>query len=1023
MNKRKFINCLIVACLVVFSGSVSAQKTRIYHSPEHEYKLADELFLMQQYGSAKNMYRSVYNAIEEKYNPMKQFSLYREAVCASLLYHEDAEKLALFFMSEYPEYDQNQRLWFYLAGYYFDRKQYKKALNAYEQVEMRVLSNKEEEAAYRFKKGYCYFIQDKYDKAKPLLLEVKSGDSQYANRALFYYSHILYIENSYNAALQGFVQLLSEETYSEIVPFYIVHIYFATQEYEKITAQASELLAKSSKRRLPEINHIIAQSYFMQRNYAQAIPYYEAYHATTQSAVSCEDYYSAGYSYYADKQYDKAIPLLTKSICDNDSLKQYASFVLANCYLETNQKSFASRLFYSAYELDKNPQITEEALFNYAKLQYELSNNPFVGAISAFEQYINNYPNSIRKNEAESYLSTIYLTTKNYRAAIASLEKINPKSPTLLKAYQRVANFRGMELFNDGNYDEADKYFDIALLNNFDPLVYAQATFWKAEIDYRKGNYREAAKGYDVFLSLSTAKSTQEYANAFYNSGYADFKLKNYRAALNKFAEFQKRKTNTTSNKITADVHNRMGDCYYMLSELQNAHTQYNKVIEMNVYDVDYALYQRAITEGGLQNANAKIATLKLLESKYPKSPYVAESQYEIANTYYVRNQHAEAIQAYSNFIEKNPRNPLVKKASLELGSIYYNTEQDEKASEIFKSIVKNYPNSEESRTALKTLENIYTSSGNVEDFFTYVRNANPSMKITVSYQDTVTYKAASEKYFNRNFTEAEKGFDSYIKQFPQGAFITPAHFYLAECAIQRSDFQKALLAYEFVIKQQDEQFLTNALLNAAEIYYLNKEYNNALIYLNMVETQCVASLLPTQSMAVMLTKLHCYYGNNDFANAISSGENILKEEKASTEAKEKARAIIARSALALNNYELATTHFTILSKQSKSEIASESMYNLAFVEFAKGNTEAAEKKIFEIIANISHDYWQANSYILLGDIYVKKGNTFQAKYTYQSIMENYEGDDDLVQIATDKYNKIIAAEENEKPKQEEEED
>jgi TolA-binding protein len=326
---------------------------------------------------------------------------------------------------------------------------------------------------------------------------------------------------------------------------------------------------------------------------------------------------------------------------------------------------------------------------------------------------------------------------------------------------------------------------------------------------------------------------------------------------------------------------------------------------------------------------------------------------------------------------------------------------------ELFKTIIKNYPNTDESTAALKRIESIYTSNGNVEEFFTYVRGVS-SVKITVSYQDSVTYKAASEKYFNRNFTDAEKGFDAYIEKFPQGAFITDAHFYLAECAARRSDYQKALPAYEFVIKQQDEQFLTTALLNAAEIYCLNKEYNNALTYLNVLEHR---ELLPTQNIAVMVNKLQCYYGNNDYANAISSGENILKEEKASNDDREQARAIIARSALALKDYNLAATHFTVLSKQSKSEIASEAMYNLAFIEFAKENMDAAEKKIFEIIANISHDYWQANSYVLLGDIYVKKGNTFQAKYTYQSIMENYDGDDDLKQIATDKYNAIIEKE------------
>jgi hypothetical protein len=45
-----------------------------------------------------------------------------------------------------------------------------------------------------------------------------------------------------------------------------------------------------------------------------------------------------------------------------------------------------------------------------------------------------------------------------------------------------------------------------------------------------------------------------------------------------------------------------------------------------------------------------------------------------------------------------------------------------------------------------------------------------------------------------------------------------------------------------------------------------------------------------------------------------------------------------------------------------------------------------------------------------LGDIYLEKGNSFQAKHTYLSIIENYDGED-LKQIATEKYDKIIEKE------------
>jgi tetratricopeptide (TPR) repeat protein len=1005
MNKEYCKKWLVIMMIILFSGSVFAQKTHSYHSPEHEYKLANELYAKEQYSSAKNMFSKVYEAIEDKYDLKKQTSLYYMSVCAVVLYHEDAEKLVLFFMSEYPEYSHVRRLWYYLGNYYFENRQYKRSLEAYEQMDTRIISTDEYNLC-KFKKGYSYFMQENYNAAKPLLKDASMVNNRYKNKALFYYSHILYTEQLYSTALTGFEQLKNEATYSEIVPFYIAHIYFATERYEDIIRQSDELVQKSSKKRLPEINRIIAQSYFQLKQYDKAIEYFEYYYSTSETTIPCDDYYMGAYAYYSEKLYNKAIPLFTKAICENDTLNQYIYFTMGNSYLKTGQKDFASRAFFSAYNLKINQMMTEDALFEYAKLQYELSTNPFVDAITAFEQYLNNYPTSQRKNEVEIYLSTIYLTTKNYKAAIASLEKINNKSVVLMKAYQRVIYFRGLELFNDGLYDEAEKQLDFAIANNFDAVIYAQATFWKAEIVYRKGDYLASQKEYNLFLSLSQAKFTQEYPMALYNGGYADFKTKQYRNALNKFLDFQKLESLIKDKRIISDAYNRAGDCYFMLSELNNAKTQYQKVIDRKLYDVDYALYQIAQSEGGLRQFDEKIKTMKTLEKNYPKSPYVVEAQYEIANTYFARGQNNEAAIAYQSFVTNNPRNPLAKTALLKLGSICYNIEQDEKALEVFKLIVSNYPNSEEASIALKNIENVYTSNGNVDEFFTYVRGVSFA-NITASYQDSVMYNSAAEKYFNRKFSEAEKDFENYIHQFPEGVFIVNAHFYWAECAFNNSDNEKALQGYEYVIKHEDEHFMTTCLLNAANILYTQKEYEKALSYYRLLEQKAI---LPTQKVDALLGEARCYQEMENYTLAISTAETLFKEEKANDEVKGNARLIIARSAMVSDNYDLAKTEYTALSKQNKSETVSEALYSLAYIEYKKGNLDQAEKKIFEVLTNISHDYWLAKSYILLGDIYLEKGNSFQAKHTYQSIIENYDGED-LKQVATEKYNKIIEKE------------
>ena len=65
-------------------------------------------------------------------------------------------------------------------------------------------------------------------------------------------------------------------------------------------------------------------------------------------------------------------------------------------------------------------------------------------------------------------------------------------------------------------------------------------------------------------------------------------------------------------------------------------------------------------------------------------------------------------------------------------------------------------------------------------------------------------------------------------------------------------------------------------------------------------------------------------------------------------------------------------------------------------------------------------DYWLAKSFILWADIFHARGNNLQAKQTLQSIIDNYDGED-LVGVARQKLDAIVAAEQP-APQPEEEE-
>ena len=56
---------------------------------------------------------------------------------------------------------------------------------------------------------------------------------------------------------------------------------------------------------------------------------------------------------------------------------------------------------------------------------------------------------------------------------------------------------------------------------------------------------------------------------------------------------------------------------------------------------------------------------------------------------------------------------------------------------------------------------------------------------------------------------------------------------------------------------------------------------------------------------------------------------------------------------------------------------------------------QKTEKEVFAFSDREPQPYWLAKAYLLLGDVYVRKGDTFQARATWQSVADGYSPDDD----------------------------
>lgn len=990
--------CVLITSLYL---QVSAQKTGIYSNPQASYDQAIDLYNKAKYGSAKVVFNEL--ATGEKSN-IQAGSEYYAAMCAAQLFHPDAIMRFEKFIETYPQNAQANNAIFELAKLQLTDKNYREALENFSRVDRFELSE-EEQNEYYFKQGYAYFKTDNLKKARENFSLLIEKPNKYNIPANYYYAHIAYSEKNYETALKHFERVATDETFRDVVNYYIVQIYALQGRYDELIAKSLPLLEMGSDKKTAEIARLTADAYFHQKEYKTSLKYFNQYLESKPSSISPIDNYEIAFANYKNGNYPQAIKYFQLVATGQDTLAQNAYYHLGDCYIKTNQKRFAFNAFNSAFKIKADPALTEEALFNYAKLAVELSYNPYNEAVNALQEYLNKYPESARRDELYGYLADLYLLTKNYKNALTSIQHIKKRNTRLDAAFQKIAYYRGIELFNETDYDGAILLFSQARDLTSDNSIKALSSYWSGEAYYRSARWDKAVEAFNKFLVTPGAISQPYFSTADYNIGYCYFKKKDYNKAAGSFRKYLSNKK--TDIKMAADANLRLGDCYFMTKEYASAVGYYQKAATSKVNDADYAMYQTGISYGVQGDMENKITALRKMLTTFSKSNYTDDALYEIGLTFNVIDRDKDALTYFQRVVKEFPNSPFVKKSLLKTGLIFFNQNRNEEALTTLKRVAKNYPGTPESKEALGSIKSIYVEMNQVDEYMDFSKEV-PQADISRSEQDSLTYIAAENQYMNGNCEKANTGFTKYISKFPEGSFILEANFYKAECAYRSQRFDEALKSYQFIMAQQRSRFTANAAARTAQIHHTQNNYEAALENYILLEETADQPGMIINSLA---GQMQCNYALKRFGLAIQSAQKLLTLDKLTENITTEAHITIARSAYELRNTELARKEFEETAKLSKNEMAAEAEYMLAQLEYENAAYDKCEKSVFALSENYaSYDYWVAKGFLLLSDVYIKKGNTFQAKQTLQSIIDNYEGQD-LVAMASEKLAAIAESE------------
>jgi TolA-binding protein len=323
--------------------------------------------------------------------------------------------------------------------------------------------------------------------------------------------------------------------------------------------------------------------------------------------------------------------------------------------------------------------------------------------------------------------------------------------------------------------------------------------------------------------------------------------------------------------------------------------------------------------------------------------------------------------------------------------------------------VVERFPKTTSSKEALSFIEIIYTNLGTPQKYFDYAMNQGASVSVTA--QDSAIYENAMRIYNSDNFEGASKELGNYIKRFgDDGYFIVPANFYKAECDFYTDKENQSLSHYAFVVDQGRNEFTEKALIKLSSTYYYRKDYTKALEY--YIQLEPVASSKSTFINSIM-GQMRSHYLLNNYDGAKDKAIQLLPVENVPKEDLVEANMVLGRIQLKDKNLRTAKSHFDYVIAESRNELTAEAIYLRAYISYEKNELEDSKTDIYKLQDDFSaYQYWVVKGFILISDIYVKEKDYFQAKATLQSILDNYENEEDgLLDICRAKVKQIEAIE------------
>ena len=967
MNIRKMAVALAAFMISSQAFTALAQDVR------RQMKEAAALYEKGMYGQAK----TIFDSIDDPQ------AIGWSVLCSTNLQEPGYESRFNDYVADYPYSGLLPKLYWQHALNLFDRGEYEDAGFYFSKLDIDRVP-KAERAEYLYKMAYCDFgladyetADQRFRVAEALPLNDYTAPSRYA------IGYIAYEQQKFGEALQWFEKSVKDPRFEQVSNYYIMECRFMNKEYRYVTDHGTELYDQVPEERRPHLARIISESYLVLGDADKAKEYYDR--ISNVSGRTRGDYFYAGTLMYTVGEYASAIENYGRMTSRTDSIGQIANYNMGYSYIQTKNKVEALNAFKAASEVEHDPQLTEDAFYNYAKLAFDINNDN-----SAFNKYLAKYSDSVKGHMIYSYQAMAALYDHDYAGAVAAYDKIEELDDDMVGNYMKANYLRAEQLVGNGAWRNAVPHLKAASYYSDKRSFFNQLSrYWLAESYFRNDQYDLARSLFTELYNISALDGKDEGKMIPYDLAYCYFKEGNYESAARWFDEYLK--NGSLTRRTDAQI--RKADCLFALRKYSEAASAYEA--SMEGADDFYPPYQAGLAYGLAGDNARKIQTLSAVLGADPGVDYFNEACYELGRTYLATGKADEASRCFSTIIDNSSDKTFVARALLDQGLVQRNAKEYDKALASYKRVVSDMPSTEYANEALSAIELLYQTKQDPEAYVAYVESIGDSAVTVDIDREELLFNAAEQIYLTGNWQRALNSLENYVDKYPVGRHSAQVDFYMAESYRGLGRKEQAIDSYAKVINGRDDSFKESAALGAAVLSTEVENWSDALGYYQALSK---LARFDQNRHAANLGMMESAYRAKEYVEAAGYADAVRDDSASNDDEILQAVYVKAKSKLAVSERDAAMTLFKSISSKTSTPQGAEAAYMLIQDSSDKGDFADVESKVFALADSGSNqNYWMAKSFILLGDSYVERGDFRQARATFESVRDGYTSKDDDV--------------------------